>query len=154
MKKRSLFLRLTSLWLALLVLTSSVGLTVQQHTCFASGQTQRAVVLTPHHVCAPKADVADAASCNKPAPVAKAEVKDGCCDFSAHHHKVDTSASAGPLLKVVTPALLAVLPQPMWAPQAPAVAAVAPQLTWHAGDTSPPLRAGRALLAFKCTLNV
>ncbi|UYZ60911.1 hypothetical protein [Hymenobacter latericus] len=155
MKKRSLLLRLTSLWLALLVLTSSVGLTVQQHTCFASGQTQRAVVLTPHHVCAPKAAVADAPpACNKPAPVAKASVKDGCCDFSAHHHKVDTAASSGPLLKVVAPALLAVLPQPVWAPQATAAAAVAPQLTWHASDSSPPLRAGRALLAFKCTLNV
>ncbi|KUG09769.1 hypothetical protein [Solirubrum puertoriconensis] len=153
MKKRSLLLRLTSLWLALLVLTSSVGLTVQQHTCFASGQTQRAVVLTPHHVCAPKEAVAKAPGCDKPAAVAKAAVEDGCCDFSAHHHKVDTSASSGPLLKVVAPALLAVLPQPVWAPQAPA-AVVAPQLTWHAADSSPPLRTGRALLAFKCTLNV
>ncbi|GAB3841572.1 hypothetical protein [Hymenobacter jeollabukensis] len=152
MNQRSLLLRLTSLWLALLVLTASVGLTVQQHTCHLSGRTQRAVVLTPHHGCAPAGMTV--AGCQRPAPLKQPSVKDGCCEFSAHHHKVDASAHDLGLGKVPVPALVAVLPPaPMW-PQ-PAAAAVAAQTRiLHAADASPPARAGRALLTFVCVLVV
>ncbi|MCC3158182.1 hypothetical protein LJ737_13115 [Hymenobacter sp. 15J16-1T3B] len=152
MKPRSLLVRLTSLWLALLVLTASVGLTVQQHTCYVSGRTQRAVVLTPHHGCAP-AGLAQA-DCKRPSPLKKASVKNGCCEFSAHHHKVDASAHDLALGKVPVPALVAVLPAaPMW-PQPAAAAVAAHTRILHAANASPPPRAGRALLTFVCVLVV
>jgi hypothetical protein len=154
-KPRSLLLRLTSLWLALLVLTASVGLTVQQHTCRVSGLTQRSVVLTPHHGCAPAGMATAAAGCQLPAPLKKAVVKDGCCDFSAHHHKVDAAAHDFALSKVPVPALLAVLPSPpVWPVPAAAASVAAEQQIWYAADASPPPRGGRALLAFACTLVV
>jgi hypothetical protein len=150
---RSLLLRLTSFWLALLVLTASVGLTVQQHTCSMSGKTQRAVVLAPRHACAPAA-VAEA-GCRKPAATAEATVKDGCCEFSAHHHKVDASAHDFALGKVPVPGFVAVLPAPAaWPLPAATVAAAAEQQIWHAADASPPPLGGRALLTFACTLVV
>ena len=148
-----MLVRLTSWWLALLVLTASVGLTVQQHTCHVSGKTQRAVVLTPHHGCAPKG-MAAAAGCQRPAPLKKASVKAGCCEFSAHHHKVDASAHDLTLAKVPVPAFVAVLPSaPVW-PQPSAPEAVAEARILHAADSSPPPLAGRALLTFVCVLVV
>lgn len=141
-----MLLRLTSLWLALLVLTASVGLTVQQHTCRVSGQTQRAVVLTPRHACAP-AGLAEA-SCGKPAAPAKTTLKAACCEFSAHHHKVDASAHDLALGKIPVPALVAVLPAPPTWPQPVAASAATETRLLHAADSSPPPRAGRALLTF------
>ncbi|RTQ45429.1 hypothetical protein EJV47_25160 [Hymenobacter gummosus] len=152
MPKRSLLLRLTSLWLALLVLTASVGLTVQQHTCSMSGKTQRAVVLTPRHACAPAALAK--VGCRKPATAAKATIKDGCCEFSAHHHKVDTTHDFA-LSKVPVPALVAVLPAPaVWALPTATVAVAAERQIWYAADASPPSLGGRTLLTFACTLVV
>ncbi|KAA9339104.1 hypothetical protein F0P96_00255 [Hymenobacter busanensis] len=152
MKKHSLVFRLFSLWLALLVLTSSVGLTVQQHTCHISGQTQRAVVLTPRHSCAPPK--AAAPGC-KPAAVAarSTAVQDGCCAFSVQQHKMDAFGSVL-LAKVPVPALVAVLPKAAWAPVATAAVCGSPQAVFYATDASPPPLAGRALLAFVCTLVV
>jgi len=151
--KRPLSHRLFSALLSLLVLTSSVGLTVQQHTCRMSGKTQRAVVLTPRHACAPK-DVAAEAGCKKQhLNKEQATVKKACCAFSAEHHKVDASSHFD-FAKVKVPALIAVLPAAVWHPQ-PTVAVVAePQLVLHGSDSSPPPRAGRELLAFVCTLVV
>ncbi|RAK66096.1 hypothetical protein DLM85_15460 [Hymenobacter edaphi] len=149
-----MLLRLTSLWLALLVLTASVGLTVQQHTCHVSGRTQRAVVLTPRHGCAPAGMAAAELGCQRPAPLKQTSVKGGCCEFSAHHHKVEASAHDLSLGKVPVPALVAVLPAPpMWPPPA-AVATAAEARILHAADASPPPRAGRALLTFVCVLVV
>ncbi|OON67281.1 hypothetical protein B0919_19365 [Hymenobacter sp. CRA2] len=138
------------------MLTASVGLTVQQHTCHVSGQTQRAVVLMPHHGCAPEAMAAAApkAGCALPAVLKKATLQDGCCAFSAHHHKVDASAHDLGWGKVPVPALLAVLPTtPEW-PMPVTAPAVVGQRVLHAADASPPPRAGRALLTFVCTLIV
>lgn len=141
-----MLLRLTSLWLALLVLTASVGLTVQQHTCHVSGKTQRAVVLTPHHGCAP-AGMATA-GCQRPVPQPKANVKAGCCEFSAHHHKVDAAAHELGLSKIPVPAFVAVLPTLLAWPRPAAATAAAETGLLHAADSSPPPRAGRALLTF------
>ncbi|GAB2954007.1 hypothetical protein GCM10027048_19120 [Hymenobacter coalescens] len=154
MKTPSLLLRLTSLWLALLVLTASVGLTVQQHTCQVSGLTQRAVVLTPHHGCAPEEVAGSPASsgCEVPALADKATVQDGCCAFSAEHHKVDAAAHDLGLSKVPVPALLAVLPAaPTWPLPAVDRARLLTACVLHAADASPPTRAGRALLTFVCS---
>ncbi|WP_345224087.1 hypothetical protein [Hymenobacter koreensis] len=151
MKKHSLVVRLFSLWLALLVLTASVGLTVQQHTCNLSGKTQRAVVLTPHHGCAQPATKAGA--CKQTAAKAAA-ADDECCEFSADHKKVDPPAS-GHFAKVALPTLVAIVPAPaVWSPAPAPVLAASNQLVLHAADASPPPRAGRALLAFVCTLVV
>lgn len=141
-----MLLRLTSLWLALLVLTASVGLTVQQHTCHVSGQTQRAVVLTPHHGCAPAGQ--PEAGCRKPAAPAKATLKAGCCEFSAHHHKVDAPAHDLGLGKIPVPAFVAVLPAPPVWPLPVAASAATETRLLHAADSSPPPLAGRALLTF------
>lgn len=149
---RPLLHRLFSAWLALLVLTASVGLTVQQHTCSMSGKTQRAVVLTPRHACAPAPT--DVAACRKPGAPAKASLRDGCCAFSAHHHKVDAAAHDFGLAKVAVPALLAVLPAPLIWAQPAAAAVIAETGILHAADASPPPRAGRALLTFVCVLVV
>lgn len=154
MKSRSLLLRLGSLWLALLVLTASVGLTVQQHTCRVSGQTQRAVVLTPHHGCAPAGMPTGPAGCKQPAPLKKTSLKAACCEFSAHHHKVDAPAHDLALGKVPVPAFVAVLPTvPAW-PQPVTASVAAEARVLHAADSSPPPLAGRALLTFVCVLVV
>jgi hypothetical protein len=138
--------------MAVLVLTSSVGLTVQQHTCAMSGQTQRAVVLTPHHACAPQQAVE--AGCAKPQlGTADATVKDACCAFSAEHHKVDAPSHLD-LVKVKVPALVAVLPEAGWQPHLSTAARLVPALVHHGSNSSPPPRAGRTLLAFVCTLVV
>ncbi|RYU79403.1 HYC_CC_PP family protein [Hymenobacter persicinus] len=145
--KRPILHRLFSAFLALLVLTSSVGLAVQQHTCRSSGHSTAAVIFsTPHHGCpAPTAATHDT----------KAQVKAACCDFSAHFHKLDASASDVSWAKHLAPAFVAVLPGPAlgWQPLGTArLLAQAP--AWQASDSSPPPRGGRTLLAFVCTLVV
>ncbi|WP_400191701.1 hypothetical protein [Hymenobacter sp. B81] len=154
MKKRPLILRLFSLWLALLVLTSSVGLAVQQHTCRASGQTQRAVVLTPRHTCAPQPR--QPADCNSPAaPQFKgATVQDGCCAFSVDHHHVDAPSAQLKLAQAPVPVWVATLPSLGWPALAPALATVSAAEVLYGADASPPPRAGRTLLTFVCTLVV
>ncbi|WP_188815117.1 hypothetical protein [Hymenobacter cavernae] len=143
--KRPLAHRLFSGFLALLVLTASVGLTVLRHTCSQSGHTTTAVIFsTPHHGCPTAAQT--------PKHSTSAHLKGACCDFKAHFHKLDASSSAVSLVKSLVPDFTgAWLPTTAWplVPTAPSVAQAAP---WHASDSSPPPRAGRTLLAFVCTL--
>ncbi|WP_324671606.1 hypothetical protein [Hymenobacter sp. GOD-10R] len=146
--KRPLTHRLFSGFLALLVLTASVGLTVLRHTCTQSGHTSTAVIFsTPHHGC-PSV---------KPAPEphsASAHLKGTCCDFKANFHKLDASSSDVSWVKSLVPEFVAAwLPMHGW-PTAPTAPQVAQAVTWHASDSSPPPRAGRALLTFVCTLVV
>ncbi|WP_426061437.1 hypothetical protein [Hymenobacter sp. B1770] len=146
MQTHSLFRRFVSLLLATLVLTASVGLTVQRQTCRMSGSNQVAVSV------AGRATLSGCKGTGTPALVVAEE--DSCCDFSTHLHKVPTPAHAlagkvllpGPLLAVWEPAM-------GWLPQAPAVALQLSPYSWFAADSSPPL-AGRALLAFCCQLVV
>jgi hypothetical protein len=146
MRPHSLSRRLFSLLLAVLVLTSSVGLTVQRHTCRISGRS-KVEVSVPGELALRGCD-------GQLAPTVPV-VKDNCCDFSSHVHKL--SAPAHELAaKVLVPApLLAVLvPEMTWPLALPAQALTAAGPRWFAADSSPPLRSGRELLAFVCTLVV
>ncbi|WP_303310890.1 hypothetical protein [Hymenobacter sp. BT730] len=148
--KRPLVHRLFSAWLALLVLTASVGFTVQQHICRMSGQrTAELVFTTPQHGCVstmPKAE--------KPA-AGKAQLKAPCCDFKAHLHKLSVPGTEQAWSKLLVPGPISVsFLEPIW-PTAPSVSIARLLTGWHASDSSPPLfRAGRDLLTFVCILVV
>jgi hypothetical protein len=148
--KRPLTHRIFSAWLALLVLTASVGLTVQQHTCRVSGTHTAAVIFAPaHHGCpAPAVEKAGSHA------TSKAQVKSACCEFGAHFHKLDAPSPELTWAKTLVPGFIpAWLAAPEW-PSVPAAPLLNGASLWHAGDTSPPLRAGRTLLTFVCTLIV
>ena len=131
MKRPSLH-RLLSAFLALLVLTSSVGLTVQRHTCRQSGHTTAGLIFsTPHHGCPPPRAASHRAKA-----------------------QLETAASDVVATKLLPAPLPALLPQlGGWLLPPRAVVLLAPT-RWPADDASPPLRAGRRLLAFVCTLVV
>ena len=144
MRPHSLFCRLVSVLLAVLVLITSVGLTVQRLTCRMSGQSTVAVSV---------AGRAELRGCLAPVP---SKAQDSCCDFSKHEHKLNSPAQelAAKIL-VPVPAMSAIVPPLGW-PVAPAagasLAGAGPR--WFAADASPPPLGGRALLAFACTLEV
>ncbi|MCA8829324.1 HYC_CC_PP family protein [Hymenobacter pini] len=141
--KRPLLHRLFSFWLALLVLTSSVGLTVQQHTCRQSGRHTAAVVFSPaRHGCPPPQAAQHASH-----QTGKAQFTKACCEFGAHFHKLDVPSAHLAWVKAPLPTLLPQWPtSPVWL-VVEVTPALAPQ-GWHASDSSPPLRAGRQLLTF------
>lgn len=142
--KRPLSHRLFSALLALLVLTASVGMTVQQHTCHLSGSRTASVVFSvPQHRCpAPKPEAGHHLHSSQ------THLKAACCDFSAHLHKLDAPTSALTWAKLLpTPIVVTWWPTPSW-PILPPALLVAQADAWHAADSSPPLRAGRVLLSF------
>ncbi|MBF9140525.1 hypothetical protein [Hymenobacter properus] len=146
MPRYTLFRRLVSLLLAVLVLTTSVGLTVQRLTCRMSGRSTVALTV---------AGRADLQGCTADMTPAKPTAKDNCCDFSKQLHKLTTPAHE------LTAKVLLPLPGPALLPTAPAwpalvSAALPPASTprWFAADSSPPPLGGRGLLAFVCTLVV
>ncbi|UYZ64829.1 hypothetical protein [Hymenobacter weizhouensis] len=144
--KRPLLHRLFSAWLALLVLTASVGLTVQQHTCRVSGRHTASIVFAPHeHGCPP----AQAAASHATAAAGKTQVAGACCEFGAHFHKLDAPSAELHWVKAPVPVLAPVwLDHTAW-PQAPEpLRLLSGAARWHAADSSPPPRAGRALLTF------
>ncbi|UPL50107.1 HYC_CC_PP family protein [Hymenobacter sublimis] len=140
--KRPLLHRLFSTWLALLVLTTSVGLTVQQHTCRQSGSRTASVIFSPaQHTCpAPKPATQQHA--------AKARLSKSCCEFGAHFHKLDTPSAELAWVKVLPPALAPAWPAATVWPAAPTAPLCQVAARWHATDSSPPPRAGRTLLTF------
>jgi hypothetical protein len=143
--KRPLSHRLFSALLALLVLSASVGLTVQRHTCRESGQTTAAVVFsTPKHRCpAPKSTKSVGHQHST-----QAKLKSACCDFQAHFHKLDAPSPELAWVKLLTPPFVADwLPNASW-PTLPSAPVVAHAAAWYASDSSPPPRAGRELLTF------
>ncbi|AWM35225.1 hypothetical protein [Hymenobacter nivis] len=137
MKPRSLAHRIVSLWLAVLVLTASVGLTVEQHTCRFSGRSRANLALL------------GAAPRRCYGATAPPRIKDNCCEFSSHWHKLTAPAHAHALEKVPVPGplLAAWLPGAAW-PQLPVSEAARGTAgpRWFAADASPPPRGGRALL--------
>ncbi|HEX8425674.1 HYC_CC_PP family protein [Hymenobacter sp.] len=142
--KRPFFHRLFSALLALLVLTASVGMTVQQHVCHLSGNRTTSVVFTtPQHRCpAPKSET------KHYGPAGQAQLKAGCCDFSAHLHKLDALTPEMVWAKLLpSPFVATGWPALTW-PSLPPTLLVAQADAWHAADSSPPLRAGRVLLSF------
>lgn len=141
--KRPLSHRLFSVMLALQVLAASVGLTVLQHTCRQSGHRTTSVVFsTPQHRCPAPQPTA-------PTQHHAAKFKGACCDFHAHQHKLDAPSPELAWSKLLpTPFVADWLPAPAWPALVPPAPAVAAADAWHATDSSPPPRAGRALLAF------
>ena len=140
------FLRFVSLLLAVLVLTASVGLTVQRLTCRISGHVVVAVSAPGR---------ADLHGCIRAAASDQPRAKDSCCDFSKHEYKILTPTHALVAKMLVPVPLLA------WAASAGAwpvsSSVVAPQSsgpTWFAANAAPPPKSGRELLAFVCTLLV
>lgn len=146
MPRYSLFHRLVSLLLAVLVLTASVGLSVQRSTCRMSGRSTVDVLLAGQNA---------QRGCGGQLVPTWPILKDNCCDHSSHLHKL--SAPAHELAaKVLVPApLLAVFTVAVVWPCA--VAKNSPNVgapRWFAADSSPPPRGGRSLLTFACTLVV
>lgn len=142
--KRPLFHRLFSVWLALLVLTASVGMTVQQHVCRESGSRTTSVVFTtPQHRCPAPKPASGQHTHSK-----QAKLKAACCEFSAHLHKLDAPTPELTWAKLLPAPFVAVCePTFSWTAFPPALL-VAQAEAWHAADSSPPLRAGRTLLTF------
>lgn len=143
--KRPLSHRLFSFWLALLVLTTSVGLAVQQHTCQQSGKHTASVIFSPaRHGCpAPRpATTPDAHQ------TGKAQLTKACCEFGAHFHKLDAPSAELAWVKAPVPALLPAWPAATVWPTVPGAPAQQLAARWHAADSSPPPRAGRVLLTF------
>ena len=147
MRPHSLFRRLVSVLLAVLVLITSVGLTVQRLTCRMSGQSTVAVSV---------AGRAELRGCMGELAPTTPKAKDGCCDFSKHEHKLTSPAhDLAAKILVPVPALLMTAPLLSW-PLTPVAGACLAEVgpRWFAADASPPPLGGRALLAFVCTLEV
>ena len=142
----SLFRCLVSCLLAVLVLTASVGLTVQRYTCRMSGRSTVDLSVTGQ---LPQRDCAGQVVNNRPL------AKDNCCDLSRHLHKLSAPAhELAPKALVPVPLLaLSSIPK-VWASAPPAVAVAVGTPLWFAADASPPPMGGRDLLTFVCTLLV
>ena len=147
MARYSLFRRLVSLPLAVLVLTASVGLTVQRLTCRMSGRSSVSLAVTGQSV--PR-------GCIAPPATARLRANGHCCDFSSHLHKLSCPGQelAAKVL-VPLPWLAVGVPATSW--RGVAAAQLLPEMVsprWFAADSSPPPRGGRGLLVFVCTLVV
>ena len=146
MARYSLLRRVVSLLLSVLVLTSSVGLTVQRLTCRMSGRSVVSVAVAVQP--APR-------GCTGPIFAAQVKANDQCCDFSSHLHKLSAPAhELAAKVLVPVPMLAAWVPALAWREVAamPLFETGSPRL--FAADSSPPPLGGRGLLAFVCTLVV
>jgi hypothetical protein len=146
MRPHSQFRRLVSLLLAVLVLITSVGLTVQRLTCRMSGRSTVAVSV---------AGRAELHGCTGEVAPTTPTAKDNCCDFSKQVHKLTLPTHEQASKILIPPPLLAVEIPALSGPQLAAVAKLkdgGPR--WFAADSSPPPLGGRGLLAFVCTLVV
>ena len=139
--------RLVSVLLAVLVLITSVGLTVQRLTCRMSGRSTVAISV---------AGRAELRGCMGELAPATPKAADGCCDFSKHEHKLNSPAhELAAKILVPTPLLLATVPPLGWPiSKSVAVSRATAGPRWFAADASPPPRGGRTLLTFTCTLEV
>lgn len=147
MARYSLFRRLVSLLLAVLVLTASVGLTVQRLTCRMSGRSSVSLAVAGQP--APR-------GCIAPPATTRLRANGHCCDFSSHLHKLSIPGQelAAEVL-VPLPWLTVGVSATGW--RGVAAAQLLPETVsprWFAADSSPPPRAGRGLLMFVCTLVV
>ncbi len=132
--------------LAVLVLTASVGLTVQRLTCRMSGRSTVAVSV---------AGRAELRGCAGELAPTNPTAKDNCCDFTKQLHKLSVPAHEQATKVLVPTPLLAVEAEAINWPDVAAVAlpsAGGPR--WFSADSSPPPLGGRELLAFVCTLVV
>ena len=142
----SLFRRFLSLMLAVLVLTASVGLTVQRQICRMSGRS-RVEVSLPGRVAL--------RSCEGALASTTSFAKDDCCDFSSHLHKLSAPVhELAAKVPVPAPALAFWAPIAVWLGAASVEERAVSGPRWMAADSSPPPRGGRKLLAFVCSLVV
>jgi predicted secreted protein len=139
--------------MALFVLLTSVGLTVQSHTCRSSGRSTAAIIFSaPEHKCPPASQARLVKAAH--ALGGKAQLKSACCEFGAHFHKLDATSQHLDQTKYLTPpTLLALLTEPV-EPAFSSARRLSVARPWHAADSSPPRRAGRQLLTFVCTWRV
>ncbi|TGE14638.1 HYC_CC_PP family protein [Hymenobacter elongatus] len=141
--------RLFSAFLALLILTSSVGLTVQSHSCTISGRSTASIIFSAaQHQCPSVSEGA------VPGAPGAARLQKACCEFGAHFHKLEAAARHSDPTKLLLPQV-----SPVWYLAAyelifPAAPSTSSSAAWHASDASPPPRAGRVLLTFVCTWQV
>ena len=146
MMPHSLFRRFVGLLLAALVLTASVGLTVQRYTCRVSGRSNVAVSLTgqlPVRGCEPQAASAKFVS------------EDKCCDTSSLLHKLSVPAATEFAAKLLpAPALAVWLSAPNWPVASLGWPEAANGQRWFAASSSPPPLGGRTLLSMVCSLAV
>lgn len=146
MRSHSQFRRLVSLLLAVLVLTTSVGLTVQRLTCRMSGRSTVAFFV---------AGQADLRGCTGELAPTTPAVKDNCCDFSKQVHKLTLPTHELASKTLVPAPLLAVeVPALSWPKLAAGARLQDSGPRWFAADSSPPPLSGRGLLTFVCTLVV
>jgi len=148
MLPHSFLRRFVSLLLAALVLTASVGLTVQRQTCRMSGRSLVAVSVAS----AP----ARWAGCGGRPVAAGPLVKKGCCDFQSHLHKLSAPAHDAAAGNVLLPAPLPaawLLPVANFRAARFSPRALKTGLWWLARAPAPPL-GGREFLVFACTLVV
>ena len=146
MLPHSIFRRFVSLLLAALVLTASLGLTVQRLTCRMSGRSTVAVTVTGRTVLR---------GCMGETAPARPTAKDNCCTFSSHLHQLSTPAHelAAKILMPPAPLLATLASAQLWPVYVASEATKAQAPLWFAADTSPPL-GGRGLLTFVCKLEV
>ena len=146
MPRNSSLHHLVSLLLAVLVLTASVGLTVQRSTCRMSGRSTVDVLLAGQNT---------QRGCGGLLVPSWPILKDNCCDHSSHLHKLSAPAHELAAKVLVPVPLLAVFTVAVVWPFV--VAEEVPKTGgphWFAADSSPPPRGGRGLLVFVCTLVV
>jgi hypothetical protein len=148
--KHPLTHRLFSGLLALLVLATSVGLTVQQRTCYMSGRSTAALAISGS-----SDDCQLTSAALLCGPSIAPQLREACCDFATNFHKLSTPATASLGDKFLfAPTINAWLATTVW-PSLRATCLVGKVTArWHASDASPPPRAGRVLLAFGCILVV
>ena len=146
MRSHSLFRRCVSLLLAVLVLTTSVGFTVQRLTCRMSGRSTVALSVTGQ---------TDLRGCTAELAPTTPAAKDNCCDFSKQLHKLSMPAhELVAKILVPTPLLALGMPTLAWSMLPAGVLLMGSSPRWFAADSSPPPRGGRELLTFACKLVV
>ena len=124
---KSLLKRSVCLWLSLVVLLGSVGLTVSEHICLTSGKIllsfqQKEDPCTKHA----KSD------CEKPS--SELAFKKKCCEFKLDQHKLEQAAQQ----KLTQFAFVWVLPQSTFLPVFPTVLQTEQQVLTYT-NSSPPL---------------
>jgi len=124
---KSLLKRSVCLWLSLLVLLGSVGLTVSEHICLTSGK----VLLSYQQKEDPCAKHAKSA-CEKPAP--ELAFKKKCCEFKLDQHKLEQAAHQ----KLTHFAFTWITPQSTFSPVFPTVLQTEQQVLTYT-NSSPPL---------------
>ena len=146
MARHSPFRRFVSLLLAVLVLITSVGLTVQRLTCRLSGRSTVAISV---------AGRAELRGCTSELSPATPAARDNCCDFSKQEHKLSLPVHEL-AAKILVPAPLLAIEAPTrrWPAMLRAAVPAGSTARWYAADSSPPPLGGRGLLAFVCTLVV